>query len=55
MTTHLTPAQRAEVHAALNKLSRVYTEHQATTTTANSNRKQQPTVKLVLTHTCQDP
>ncbi|POW20209.1 hypothetical protein PSHT_03741 [Puccinia striiformis] len=42
MTTHLTPAQRAEVHAALNKLSRVYTEHQATTTTANSNRKQQP-------------
>ncbi|POW05706.1 hypothetical protein PSTT_09454 [Puccinia striiformis] len=58
VTTHLTPAQRAEVHAALNELSRVseidhffsvlcelfwvYTEHQATTTTANSNRKQQP-------------
>ncbi|POV95438.1 hypothetical protein PSHT_15651 [Puccinia striiformis] len=51
MTTHLTPAQRAEVHAALNKLSRVYTEHQATTTTANSNRKQQPTVKLLASDT----
>ncbi|KAI7936147.1 hypothetical protein MJO29_015450 [Puccinia striiformis f. sp. tritici] len=42
MTTHLTPAQRAEVHAALNELNRVYTEHQAAATATNNNREQQP-------------
>ncbi|POV98770.1 hypothetical protein PSTT_14208, partial [Puccinia striiformis] len=40
MTTHLTPAQRAEVHAALNELNRVYNDRQAAFTT-NNNHKQQ--------------
>ncbi|KAI7937041.1 hypothetical protein MJO28_015940 [Puccinia striiformis f. sp. tritici] len=43
MTAHFTPAQRAEVHAALNELNRVYTEHQAAAAPAtNTNHEQQP-------------
>ncbi|KAI7966651.1 hypothetical protein MJO29_002399 [Puccinia striiformis f. sp. tritici] len=42
MTAHFTPAQRAEVHAALNELNRVYTEHQTAATATNNNCKQQP-------------
>ncbi|POW19462.1 hypothetical protein PSHT_04661 [Puccinia striiformis] len=38
-----TPAQRAEVHAALNELNRVYTEHQAAAAPAtDTNHEQQP-------------
>ncbi|POW02619.1 hypothetical protein PSTT_11662, partial [Puccinia striiformis] len=43
MTAHFTPAQRAEVHAALNELNRVYTEHQAAAAPAtDTNHEQQP-------------
>ncbi|POV98608.1 hypothetical protein PSHT_13924 [Puccinia striiformis] len=42
MTAHFTPAQRAEVHAALNELNRVYTEHQTAATATNNNCEQQP-------------
>ncbi|KAI9607755.1 hypothetical protein H4Q26_005200 [Puccinia striiformis f. sp. tritici PST-130] len=40
MTTHLTPAQRAEVHAALNELTRVYNDRQAAFTTNNNHEQQ---------------